>query len=64
MQGERTSFAVGWGSLALINAALAQSHRRSGLTWFLVSLVLGPLATLLLVLWHRSPADTAPPTAP
>lgn len=41
---------VGWGTLALINAALAQGKNRSGLLWFLLSLVFGPLATLLLVL--------------
>jgi hypothetical protein len=41
---------VGWGTLALINAALAQGKNRSGLLWFLLSLPLGPIATLLLVL--------------
>jgi len=41
---------VGWGTLALINAALAQGKNRSGLLWFLLSLLFGPLATLLLVL--------------
>ena len=39
------SYAVGWGTLALINAGLAQSKGRSRLAWFLVSLVLGPIAT-------------------
>jgi hypothetical protein len=42
-------YAVGWGALALINAGLAQSKRRSGLIWFLLSLPLGPVATFLLV---------------
>ena len=46
-------FVVGWGTLALINAALAQGKNRSGLLWFLLSLVLGPLATLLLVLMPK-----------
>jgi hypothetical protein len=41
---------VGWGTLALINAGLAQCKGRSGLLWFLGSLLLGPLATLFLVL--------------
>ena len=41
---------VGWGTLALINAGLAQGKHKSGLLWFLVSLFLGPLATLILVL--------------
>ena len=42
-------FFVGWGTLALINAGLAQGKNRSGLNWFLLSLFLGPLATLLLL---------------
>jgi hypothetical protein len=50
-----SSYAVGWGTLALINAGLAQSKRRSGLAWFLVSLLLGPIATLLIVLLDPIP---------
>lgn len=41
---------AGWGTLALINAGLAQGKNRSGLIWFLLSLPFGPLATLVLVL--------------
>jgi len=41
---------VGWGTLALINAALAQGKNRNGLLWFVLSLIFGPIATLLLVL--------------
>jgi len=41
---------VGWGTLALINAGLAQGKQKSGLLWFLISLFLGPVATLILVL--------------
>ena len=40
---------VGWGTLAMLNAGLAQSKNRSGLIWFLVSLPLGPIATFLLI---------------
>jgi hypothetical protein len=43
---------VGWGTLSLINAGIAQAQGRSGLFWFLVSLFFGPLATLALVLTH------------
>ena len=43
------SYFVGWGTLALINAGLAQSKNRGGLLWFFISLFLGPLATFLLV---------------
>jgi hypothetical protein len=45
-----SSFAVGWGTLALINAGLAQGKGRGGLNWFLLSLLFGPFATLLIVL--------------
>lgn len=44
---------VGWGTLALINAGIAQGKNRRGLVWFLLSLVLGPLATLIVVLAPR-----------
>ena len=43
------TYAVGWGTLALINAGLAQSKGRSRLAWFLGSLLFGPVATLLIV---------------
>jgi len=46
---------VGWGTLALINAGIAQGKNRSGLNWFLVSLLLGPIATFLLVLFEKLP---------
>lgn len=44
------SYAVGWGTLALINAGLAQSKGRSRGVWFLVSLLLGPIATFIIVI--------------
>ena len=40
---------AGWGTLALLNAGVAQGKNRSGFAWFLISLVLGPIATFLLV---------------
>jgi hypothetical protein len=46
----QSGYAVGWGALALINAGLAQGKGRSGLFWFVISLLLGPLATPLIVL--------------
>jgi hypothetical protein len=42
-------YVVGWGTLALLNAGLAQSKGRSRMVWFLVSLVLGPIATFIIV---------------
>ena len=46
-----TQYAVGWFTLALINAGLAQGKGRSGLAWWALSLLLGPIATLLIVLF-------------
>lgn len=46
-------FVMGWGTLALINAGLAQGKNRSGLAWFLVSLLLGPVATLIILLLDK-----------
>ncbi len=46
-------FVVGWGTLALINAGLAQGKNRGGLAWFALSLLLGPVATLLVVVLPR-----------
>jgi hypothetical protein len=46
---EGPGYFVGWGTLALINAGLAQGKARSGLNWFLLSLLLGPIATFALV---------------
>ena len=53
-----SEYAVGWFTLALINAGLAQAKNRSGLGWWLASLFIGPIATLLIVI-----LDKAPPTA-
>lgn len=49
-------YVVGWGTLALINAGLAQGKNRKGLNWFLLSLLLGPIATLILTAF----CDTRP----
>lgn len=48
-------YAVGWGTLALINAALAQTKSRSALVWFLLSLLLGPIATFIIILLAKAP---------
>ncbi|HEX5050763.1 MAG TPA: hypothetical protein VFZ65_03225 [Planctomycetota bacterium] len=50
-------FVVGWGTLSLINAGIAQGKCRSGMNWFLLSLLFGPLATFSLVAaFDRLPA--------
>ena len=53
VMGIGREYVVGWGTLALITAGLAQGKNRSGLNWFLLSLLFGPLATLVLVLVDR-----------
>ena len=56
MNHQIPQFAVGWGTLALINAGLAQAKNRSGFDWFLASMLVGPLATLLIVLLDKGEA--------
>ena len=46
---EAPQYVAGWGTLSLLNAGLAQCKGRSGLIWWLLSLLLGPIATLLIV---------------
>lgn len=61
LQEGAPGYAVGWFSLALINAGLAQGKGRSGLAWWLASLLLGPIATfLIVVLPAAGPAGAAP----
>ncbi|AZV63455.1 hypothetical protein DOZ91_24885 [Peribacillus frigoritolerans] len=43
------SYFVGWGTLALINAGLAQGKNRTALNWFLLALFLGPFTTFMLL---------------
>jgi hypothetical protein len=43
-------YSVGPDALSLVNAGVAQAQGRSGLAWWLVSLLPGPFATFLIVL--------------
>ena len=45
----KSQYGMSWGTLALINAGLAQGKNRRGLSCFLLSLPFGPMATLVLV---------------
>lgn len=56
MSGVSRDYAVGWGTLAIINAGLAQSKGRSRMAWFLASLLLGPIATFIIVVLDKTPA--------
>jgi len=48
-------YVVGWGTLAMLNAGIAQGKGRSGMNWFLLSLLLGPIATAILVISDKIP---------
>ena len=52
---QQSPYYIGWGTLALLNAGLAQSKNRSGLGWFVISLFLGPIATFLIVVLEPVP---------
>jgi hypothetical protein len=59
MQNHATNpaeYAVGWFTLALINSGLAQSKGRSGLNWWIASLFIGPIATLMIVTLDPQPS--------
>lgn len=55
------TFSAAWFTLSLINAGLAQTKGRSGGNWWLLSLLLGPFATFLIV---AGPAVTPREPAP
>ena len=48
-----------WFTVAVVNAGLAEQKNRSRWNWFLISILLGPIATLLIVVW-RAPEPVAP----
>ncbi|MEO5986736.1 MAG: hypothetical protein ABIW50_05250 [Candidatus Limnocylindria bacterium] len=58
MQDQYVSGGAAWFTLSLINAGLAQAKNRSGLNWWLISLFLGPVATLLIVAWPPAVAPS------
>lgn len=47
---DQTTYYAGWGTLSLLNSGLAQAKGRSGLGWWALSLLLGPIATFLIVI--------------
>jgi len=64
---EQTEFFVGWGTLSLINAGLAQAKGRSGLLWWVASVFFGPVATFLIVFLEpvgRAADHAIPPIVP
>jgi hypothetical protein len=49
-------YLLGWGSLALINAALANIDGRGALKYLLGSLVFGPIITIVLAVTKQADA--------
>lgn len=47
-----------WPALAIVTAGLAEQKGRSRWQWFLLGLLLGPLATALVVIWS-GPKESA-----
>ena len=45
---EMQEYVVGWGTLALINAAIANADGRGPLKYFIGSIFLGPIITIIL----------------
>ena len=61
---EHSDFVAGWGTLSLVNAGLAQAKARSGLLWWVFSLLLGPVATFLIVVLPPVDREVPPPALP
>lgn len=49
-----------WLALAIVTAGLAESKGRRRWVWFVLGLLLGPLATALVVIWQRPASVNAP----
>ena len=64
VQSTISGYFVGWFTLAMLIAGIAQGKNRSGLGWFLLGFLFGPLALFILLTMekihedeHRSSAD-------
>lgn len=51
---EKQSYAVGWLTLSLIIAGIAQGNNRSGFGWWIAALIFGPFALFVLVLCGKN----------
>ena len=47
---QNASYFIGWLAFSLLNAGLARKKGHSGFRWGLISLLLGPIATLLIII--------------
>ncbi|MBF4549353.1 hypothetical protein [Pseudoclavibacter sp. VKM Ac-2888] len=51
MTADQATLTAIWFSIALLGAGYARSRNRSAWTWFLLTLLTGPIALFLLVVW-------------
>lgn len=54
-----------WLSIAILAGGFARTRNRSAWNWFFATLILGPIAALLLVVWppRETPAPQSAPAA-
>ncbi len=50
-----------WLSVAMLAGGFARTRNRSAWTWFVLTLLFGPLAVLLLVTWPARPPSRIDP---
>lgn len=48
-----------WLSIAILAGGFARTRRRGAWPWFVLTLVLGPIAAFLLVVWPPREAETS-----
>ncbi|MBC8328701.1 MAG: hypothetical protein ISR76_00740 [Planctomycetes bacterium] len=53
LQSIDPGYFIGWGTLSLLVAGIAQGKGRSGFGWWIGALLLGPVALFFLVLTDR-----------
>lgn len=51
-----------WLALAIVTAGLAETKGRRRWIWFVLGLILGPIATALVVIWDHPVAAQDTPT--
>lgn len=54
-------FAVGWGTLVMLNASIAESKGKSPYLWSFISMLGGPFVTFYLVYIAKTPFVYHPP---
>jgi len=58
MTWDASAIGVVWLTVAILAGGYARTRNRSAWTWFLLTLVLGPIAAFLLVTWPARERST------